>query len=297
MPSDATRERLTRLLRRLPRARGSAGRRAGPRRDERRACALALATGALLLAAAPVASGRVSGAVALDVTFSATGTISVTLADGTPVGSSSGAPTMIPAGYYTLELSGPGGCTELPLFELKGPGEDIFENMTEGELDYTTANAYLAPNSTYTWRNYSTPAVTYTFVTSNQVVGSAPPAPTPSVYSGTVASRDVVGSAAATASAAGGGALSGAVSASGRLSLDFHGTPVASLKAGRYTITVTTASATHGFLLDKLHARPLTITRAGFVGRQSATVELTAGQWYFSPVRSGPKTYFLVTTA
>ena len=77
----------------------------------------AAALAALALAFAPGA-GAVS--LSLDVSFSATGQISVTLPDGTPVGSTSGAPTVIPAGFYTVVLSAPGGCTELPYFDLEG---------------------------------------------------------------------------------------------------------------------------------------------------------------------------------
>src|SRR5262245_58747119 len=58
----------------------------------------------------------------LFVNFFPNGTISVTLADGTPVGTTSGSPTLIPAGYYTLVYSGPGGCTNMPNFKLSGPG-------------------------------------------------------------------------------------------------------------------------------------------------------------------------------
>ncbi len=61
-----------------------------------------------LLALAPVAQGRTSAGNALDVTFTADGVITMTLPDGTPVGTTSGAPTVIPAGsafIYLREIS------------------------------------------------------------------------------------------------------------------------------------------------------------------------------------------------
>ena len=97
----------------------------------RRTRIFALATlAAALLVAAPVARGQGSrGEHSLDVTFFANGQISVALPDGTPVGTTSGAPTVIPAGVYTISVLGPGGCTQLPLFDLSGPGVRLQDDM------------------------------------------------------------------------------------------------------------------------------------------------------------------------
>ncbi len=142
-------------------------------RHGRLVAALALAAGVLSLA--PAAGARNAASPSLQVTFAANGSIAVTLADGTPVGSLSGTPTSIPAGYYTVLLAGPGGCTYLPTFELKGPGESISSNLQDGEVTSTGFNADFLPNSTYIWRNDGTsPPTTYTFATSSDVVGSPP---------------------------------------------------------------------------------------------------------------------------
>ena len=134
------------------------------------------ASGALLaglLASVPAGQARDVSNPSLDVTFFLNGTISVTLPDGTPVGSTSGAPTVIPAGYYTLLLSGPGACSQLPLFDLSGPGEHLNDDMSGGEVNTEVYTAYFAPSSTYTWRiDNVDPAVVHTFVTSATVVGS-----------------------------------------------------------------------------------------------------------------------------
>jgi hypothetical protein len=255
-----------------------------------------LAAGAVLvalLALAPVAGGRATANPALQVHFSLTGSITVTLPDGTPVGVTSGSPTVIPAGYYTVLLFGPGGCANIPYFELNGPGESIANNLTEGELDNDTVNAFLQPNSTYTWRNRAVPGTVYTFVTSSQVLGSPPAHAGPGGLTAsnhtTVSSTDFVGSAILPLR----GTLEVAVSRAGKLSLAYDGKSVSSLKAGRYTLAVADASATSGFMLQKKGHVAKAITGPKFVGKQSvARFELTAGKWIFAP--SGGKQSFTV---
>jgi hypothetical protein len=238
----------------------------------RAGCSALLVAGLLVLAPAARAT-----TLSLYVTFSPTGTITVTLPDGTPVGSTSGAPTVIPAGYYTLFLSGPGACTQLPLFELKGPGEDIFSDMTAGEVDYTSQNAYFKPNSTFIWRNYAAPGVVHTFVTSGDVQGTQPTplSPAGAGMSSTVTSDDIVGSLVGPFR----GTLTATVSATGRLSLVQKGKSLAGLKAGRYTIVVRDASTSSGVFLQKAKGSPVAVTTTQFVGKRSTSVRLTAGRW------------------
>jgi hypothetical protein len=269
-----------------------------------------VAAGALLswLALAPVAQGRTTANPTLDVTFSTTGAISVTLPDGTTVGSASGAPSVIPAGYYTVLLSAPGECVQIPLFQLKGPGENIQSDMSGGELNTMVLSAYFAPNSTYTWSDYANPTVAYAFTTSATVVGSpasldasssaaasSSPAGTSSgTQQAAPTSQDVVGSAITTAAPTIRGALAGAVSAAGKLSLRFKGRYVASLSAGRYTLTVTDASTSRGFTLGEMKHQATSLTGTAFTGTRSLSVDLTAGQWFFASGLSGPRTYFIV---
>jgi len=227
------------------------------------------------------------------VARNASGAISVALPDGTAVGSTSGAPTVIPAGYYTVVLSGPGGCTQVPYFDLRGPGEHVRNNMTEGETTNDAVNAYFLPNSTYTWRSDAAQTVAHTFVTSAGVVGT-PPANTGSsaTSSGTQAkasSQDVVGSAVVPFR----GTLTGAVSAAGRLTFAYKGKSVSRLTAGRYTIAVTDKSSTNGFILKKIKRAAVSVTGVVFVGKRSASVDLTAGTWFFTP-RLGKTTYSIV---
>jgi hypothetical protein len=253
--------------------------------------ASALIAGLLLV---ETAQSRIDANPSLVVTFTTAGTISVTQPDGTPVGSASSAATVIPAGYYTLMLYGPGGCAYLPVFELKGPGESIIDDMRGGEWETFQYNAYFLPNSTYTWRNDANPAVVYTFKTSASVVGTPPGQALPGTSSGkgsTVSSQDPAGSAVLPFR----GTLTGAVSASGTLTLAYKGKSVSSLKAGRYTIDVNDKSSTTGFMLQKVNHAVMSITGMTFVGKRSATVRLTAGKWLVIP-RLGTTTYSIVVS-
>jgi len=186
-----------------------------------------------LLTLAPTAFGRTTANPAIRVQFSLTGTIAVTGPSGSPLGTTSGAPSVIPAGYYNVLLLGPGGCANIPYFELKGPGENIVNNLTEGELDNDSINAYLQPNSTYTWRNREVPGAVFTFVTSSDVQGTPPAQAGPTGLAAgshtTVKSTDFVGSQILPAR----GTLTGAVSATGKLTLAYKGQSVAKRKAGR----------------------------------------------------------------
>ncbi len=269
----------------------------GARRQALRALALA-ALAAALLALAPAAQGRGATSQSLDVNFSVSGTVSVTLPDGTVVGTTSGAPTVIPAGYYAVVVLGPGGCTQLPLFDLKGPGESLQDDMSGGEVTSETYNAYLAPNSTYTWRTDNlNPGIVHTFVTSAVVGGTplAPSAPATTTVTASPAvpsSQDLVGSAIVPYR----GKLTGAVSPAGTLTLLYEGREVSSLVAGRYTLTITDRSATHGFMLEKLARPALSLTGAAFVGKRSTSVDLTAGQW-LALSRLGTKSRPIVVSA
>ena len=133
-----------------------------------------IALSATMLAVPPATEATSSANLSLVVSFFANGTISVTLPDGSALGATSGAPQVIPAGFYTLLFSGPGGCTSLPYFHLTGPGTNIVTNMAEGETQKTTNTANLLPSSTYVWSDDAFPGVMHTFATSAVVEGSPP---------------------------------------------------------------------------------------------------------------------------
>jgi hypothetical protein len=249
-----------------------------------------------MLAISPAALGRSMANPTIRVQFSLNGTISVTGPSGAPLGTTSGSPPVIPAGYYTVLLLGPGGCAVIPYFELRGPGENIANNLTEGELDNDSVNAYLQPNSTYTWRNRDVPGNVFSFATSSEVQGTPPAVAGPkgnqSSNHTTVKSTAVVGSDILPFR----GTVTAAVSRAGRLSLAFKGKSIGRLSAGRYTVAVTDRSTTSGFMLQKLRHSATNVTTRTFVGKRSAKVELTPGKWIFTP-SGGKQAYTIVVAA
>jgi hypothetical protein len=251
----------------------------------------ALVAGLLILA--PAAQSRRAVNPTLVVTFTANGTVSVALPNGTAVGATSGTPTVIPSGYYTLVLNGPGECINLPLFELKGPGVDIQDDMLGGETDTHNLYANFLPNATYAWHIDRNQSVVYTFTASTSSAGGT--LPTTSGSSSTSSgktpvptSQDITGSAILPFR----GTLTGGVSAAGTLTLAYKGKSVTSLKAGKYTIAVSDKSSSSGFMLKKLNHATTSVTGVAFVGKHSASVQLTAGRWLFSP-RIGKTAYSL----
>src|SRR5580765_8090249 len=128
----------------------------------RRALAVATVV-AMSLLAADVAGADAPG---LYITFRpGPQRITVALANGTPVGTTSGAPTVIAPGLYNLFMDD-SAAVEGPEFDLRGPGVDFVDSMFYGENPSETFTASFEPNSTYTWRNNEQPGVVFTFVTS-----------------------------------------------------------------------------------------------------------------------------------
>ncbi len=247
----------------------------------------------LLIPGAGTAAARSAASPIIFVNFFANGQITVTTADGSALGTTSGTPTAIPAGYYTFEFSGPGGCSALPYFHLSGPGTDIVTNGNEGQVFHPPSGATLLPSSTYSWTDAAFPDVVYQFSTTAEVVGEPPPTQTnPSSGSGaTVSSQGVVGSALLPFL----GSLSGTISASGKVSLLRGGKPVTSLKAGRYTLNVVSKSPRSGFVIERQESKKVAVARGAFSGKRSVAVSLTAGTWVFMVMPGKSSSSFAVS--
>jgi len=233
---------------------------------------------------APRAGARSTANLTLDVTFSSSGTITVTLPDGTPIGSTSGAPTVIPAGYYNLALSGPQGCSESSYFELQGPGQDFSSNMDDGAIATSSYLAYFMPSSTYTWTNNLFPNAVHTFTTSADIEGTKPISTTITppgfVKAPGTAAKDPIGSDAAKTPFR--GTLHATVTQNGTLRLTFKGRRVSALLAGNYDLAVADESRTSGFILQQSLQPPINATGAAFRGKRSLLINLTAGRWQFT---------------
>ena len=229
---------------------------------------------------------------ALYVNFTAAHTFAVTLVDGSSVGTTSGPATTIPAGTYQLFLNDTSG--SVMQFDLSGPGVFFVTNMTDAEDLSASVPETFEPSSTYTYRDDFAPGgPVWTFDTSSTVLPATATTPSTSTPSGQgVSSADVVGSAKKVVPFR--GTVVGAVSQSGKTTLDRKGHVVTSLRAGRYDVTVADGSSTAGFILQELHAQPHALTSAAFVGKRSVMFELTPGRWFFYGSNSAKKTSFVV---
>ena len=250
-----------------------------------------------MLASAPalLAASGAAGATALtlDVTFSANNTIAVTLPDGTPVGTAGGAASAIPAGYYTVLITGPMGLPSgLPYFHLSGPAVDLLSNLNEGGIESDIQHVTLQPSSVYTWTDDALPGVAYRFTTTADIQGAAPGAAVSPKSGKPAASQDLVGSDVVPTR----GTLTVVVTAAGRLSASFKGKSVGSLKAGSYRISITDRSTSSGLVLvEKGHgARQMTAAR--YVGKRSVLVTLTTGSWRLSSRQAASSGYAILVT-
>jgi hypothetical protein len=255
-----------------------------------------------MLGAAPAPAAGLQGARAADsalyVTFHANHTITMTLLDGTPVGTTSAPPSVIPAGDYTIHLDNSDEVAG-PEFNLAGPGVKVVDDMFFGEAPSSTHGVTLQPNATYTWRDDEQPNVVFTFTTSAAAAGSSGGTSTggtsssSSSASGSSSSSSVVGSGIKPIPLR--GTLIGTVGAAGRLTLEAKGRGVSTIKSGRYKISVDDTSARWGFTVREVRKPAVTVTGTSFVGKRTVTVDLKAGQWLFYPSSTGKKSYFVVS--
>jgi hypothetical protein len=226
------------------------------------------------------AHARAADVLTLTVAFSYTSTATMTLNDGTPVGATSGSPTVIPAGFYSIDFVQP-GCTPVPVFTLNGPSVHIQEDLEGGELTTDSTDADFQPSSTYTWKVDSSPNVVHTFVTSSNVVGTPPPPAGAIVgsldpYTGkksTTGNTSVVGSALSL------GTVKGVVSPAGKLTLTLGGKRLGPLATGLYTVAVVDESVRSGITLVSPRKAMIPITGDKFVGKRTVSLRLTSGRW------------------
>ena len=231
---------------------------------------------------------------AIYVTFQQNHTFAITLADGTPVGTTTGAPTVIPGGTYQLFLNDTSGA--IMQLDLSGPGVSLNTNMTNGE---DLAAAYVETfqtNSTYTYRDdyqQNSPVLDVRHLERDRRErrraatrararlrvrrrrrAAAEPRPR----------ARLIGSATKTVPFR--GTLLGAVTPAGGLALDQGGKSVGILKAGKYKVKVTDRSKKSGFNLQEIRKSGTTVTGTTFVGTRSVTIDFKAGQWFFYPTFS-----------
>ena len=250
---------------------------------------------AALLAAGASGSSRILPT--LYVNYSADCTFTITNDSG-------GAVTTIAAGSYQLLVQTPGDfgtfiytggpdmtdCQGMAQFQLSGPGLLYQTTLDDGDSDTALTTVALHDNATYTATDQNQPSVAR--LSFSTAASAPPPAPLPTTYAtGTVPASKISGKA----STAFRGTLLAVVGANGTLALTSGGgTPVSTLKSGKYTFRVTDNSRTLGFkLTGKAGAK--TMTSGAFVGAKSVTLALAPGRWSYFPNGFRQRSYFLVT--
>lgn len=276
---------------------------------------IAFAATLVALSAASVSLAARQDAATLYVNYTNDCTFTITTDSGAPVGT-------IAPGTYQVQVSTPqvfadvwetgdpgdeycGGEVQ---FSMTGPGLSYSTTLQEGDEDFASFSATLAPSSTYVAVDNTQPTVArVSFTTAATGTPTTPASPSGSASGSSSGGSSVTSSggassalgtpiASTTAPVALVGTLTGTVSARGKLSLTFKGKPVATLTAGRYTIVVTDNSKTSGFIIQQTAHPAITISHAGARGKHTATVTLTAGQWLFYPSVVGAKSYFVVVS-
>ena len=196
-------------------------------------------------------------------------------------------------------------CKSFTQFSLTGPGVNVSTTLQDGDEDKELDKATFAPSSTYLAVDMNQPNVArVSFTTTATGTAGSVASPTTSSSSGKGDTQSsLIGSTSSSKSSTSSsaslplrGALVATVSAAGTPKLTFKGKGVTSLKAGRYTISVSDHSAKGGFIIQQIKQGGTTVTGVAFVGKRTATVNLRAGQWFFYPTFVGAKTYFIVTS-
>jgi hypothetical protein len=194
-------------------------------------------------------------------------------------------------------------CKSFTQFALTGPGVNLSTTLQDGDEDKELDKATFQPGSTYVAVDNNQPGVArVSFTTTATGSASAVTSPTSSSGSGkgdvqsSLLGSSSKSSASTTTSLPLRGTLVATVSASGTPRLTYQGKGVTSLKAGRYTVSVSDHSSKGGFIIQGVKQAATTVTGVAFVGKRSKTLDLKAGQWFFYPTFVGGKSFFIVTS-
>lgn len=264
-----------------------------------------------ILGAAALAGSRADAAVSqvatLTVNFNQDGSISVALGDGTPVGTPGPPGTLIPAGTYQIVVNNPfrDDSDVVHKFDLAGPGVELVTDMNEGEEQQDSWTELFRPSSTYTYQDDYAPGIHGIFRTSATSAtssgASSPGSGAGGSSAGTVSNTPSApaaktsGAGTVIQSAALRGTLLAVVTKAGAVKLTEAGKAVATLRPGRYKLSVTDSSASSGFTIQASRKPATTLTAPSFVGKRTATLQLAPGRWFFYSSPGGGKTPFVVS--
>jgi hypothetical protein len=187
--------------------------------------------------------------------------------------------TPVPFGTIPKNFSDMTACKGMPQFQLTGPGVNIATTLTAGCESDEAYPAVLQPNATYVATDGNQPSVargTFTTLASGSAQTITSPYTSSHFGKGTPNSS-IVGSGLTAK-----GTLMAVVAPSGAVTLTQGGKAVKKLAPGRYTFSISDKSAKSSFgLLGPKTQATKHLTTAPFVGRKTATVNLTAGRWTF----------------
>ena len=222
-------------------------------------------------------------------------------------GDNGAAISVIPPGNYQVWVTSPQGFAEPDLsgvadpnfacggalsFRLTGPGVNLHTTLEDGDSAAAQFQATFQVG-TYVALEDRRPTVARLAFTVANAAASTGGGSTPNPSGGgttTTVTKKAVGDPPIVNVR---GTLNGSVSTAGKLTLTHKGKNVASLKSGRYKVTVLDEMSKKGFTIQKLGKKATNVTGTTFVGRKSVTLALNTGQWlYYSP--AGKKTYFIV---
>jgi hypothetical protein len=249
------------------------------------------------LAAGIVLFGLLGASVAraslpeMNVTFSSNGSFTFTY-NGAPVAGST-----VPSGTYDVVFDN--SVDASVAFQITGPGVNFSTGVGNGEPAIETDEVTFSATASYSAQNANVPGSSISFNTSSATASSSSGSSSGSSGSSSSGSSGGGlygnGTTTTTASTPLEGTLTGAVSATGTLTLAYKGKQVTELNAGRYTLNVTDKSKKVGFVLKQTGKSAITVTTASFTGKKSEQLTMGSGQWYFAASTSAKKkNYFVV---
>jgi len=222
--------------------------------------------------------------------FDADGHLMFTYLDGTQVSST------IPPGTYQVIYDNL-GADDLAVdhaFHLSGPGINFAPPAT---VVQSTLSVTFAANGVYTLQDDLHPNIERRSFTATTSGGSDAPvvtATTTTKSTTKAVSNDIVGADLVNPSKLPlRGTLTGAISATGNLTLLYKGKVVGELKSGKYKFAIDDRTSKVAFKVQRIKKDAVTVTGTRFVGKHTATVPLDPGQWWFFS-GTGKKTFFIV---
>ena len=255
------------------------------------------------------AHGSSRAQLQLTLNLTSSNTLSVTTPSGSVVSASSAQAQISPGSYQVIVNNDIPDISDTDhMFHFSGPGVILLTDMGAGDNKTEAYTETLVPNATYVFQDDRQPGIGRILIgTSATASGTGSTGSTGGgSTSGTGGTSSNTGSATSSNSsilagrtsspAAFRGSLTGVVSSGGKVLLTKNGKPVTRLKAGRYKISVTDKAPSGSFTIQKIRSSAHTLTGSRFVGRHTATLTLSAGQWFYYPSFTGTKTYFIVTS-